>query len=227
LVIRIAPRDSPLDSGRGAGVVLSRAVGRWAAAPGRASDSDRYDIYRAMNTENRDTYDLEASLRGGSLRQSTSGVASDSLPTSQPRCASQRLSVREPDAVKSETCAGVAVADLPGQRGRRLSRRGLGQLIPHLRNRMALEILRGILVGLKVREWQLCGGKVLLHCPPICDEIAAVRLPPCPGPFTLTNPPGNRRNLDFFRSERMALDVEDVVIVPLEPGNSDFVSDCI
>src|ERR1039458_4998990 len=31
-------------------------------------------------------------------------------------------------------CTGVPVADLPGQRGRRLGLRGLGQLIPHARS---------------------------------------------------------------------------------------------
>jgi len=47
--------------------------------------------------------DWRASLRAGSPRQSTSGVASGSLPTSQPRPASPRRSARGPSAVKSET----------------------------------------------------------------------------------------------------------------------------
>lgn len=60
-------------------------------------------------------------------------------------------------------CADLAVADLPGQRGRRFGLRGLGQLIPHASHRMGLEVLRGLLVGLKLRKWRLCGRKAFLH----------------------------------------------------------------
>src|ERR1035437_3988871 len=60
-----------------------------------------------------------ASLPGGSLRQSTSGVASGSLPTSPPLCALPRQSVRGQAKRDRRFCAGVAVADLPCQRGQR------------------------------------------------------------------------------------------------------------
>src|ERR1039458_2391991 len=89
----------------------------------------------------------------------------------------------------------MAVADLPGQRGEYLDLRGLGQLIPHARDRMPFEILRGILVGLKLRERRLCGRKFFLHCSTYLRRNSRRSLASMSrAVITLTNPPGNRRN---------------------------------
>src|SRR5665811_1286827 len=58
-------------------------------------------LYLILERETR-----RASLRGGSLRQSTSGVGSGSLPTSPPQCASPRRSVRGPGEARSAILRG-------------------------------------------------------------------------------------------------------------------------
>src|SRR5258708_11690758 len=91
--------------------------------------------------------------------------------------------------------AGVTVADLAFERRKQLRLSGLGQPIPYACDRVSLEILRGFLVGGKLREGGLCGRKFFLHLdPPTCGDQEArsrrggrtlrcpFRIPPQPPP---------------------------------------------
>src|ERR1700681_868562 len=104
-----------------------------------------------------------ASLRGGYPRQSTCAVASGAYRL-RSRDVLRRCDLFGGQAKRDRRlCTGVAVADLARQRGQRFGLTGRGELIPHTSDRVALEILRGLLVGLKLREWRPCRREFFPH----------------------------------------------------------------
>lgn len=166
---------------------------------------------------------MHASLRVESPRRSTFGVESGSLPTSQPQCALPPLSVRGPGAVKSETSHWRAGLGSSWPTRATVWPEGPQPTGPRHQRQNGSRNTRPPLG--RIASWGVVTLRATVsssYAPPTCGEIAAVHLRPCP---LVTG----KDLLHLIRGELVPLDMEDIVIIPLKPGNhhDSIVSSCI